>query len=425
MSIEELYALFCDSKGVTTDTRKCEKESLFFALKGEHFNGNLFANKALENGASFAIVDELHFQPSPQYILVENVLQTLSELATYHRRKLNKTVLAITGTNGKTTTKELIATALSVEYNVCFTQGNYNNHIGVPLTLLSATASNDLIIIEMGANHSGEIGYLCNIAEPNYGIITNIGMAHLEGFGSQENIIKTKKQLYDYILKTSGKIFINKEDALLSSISSGIEKVPYSFDFNLTLTKQTPFLEFIYKDVETNIPFLTNFIGGYNVPNFLAAITIARYFKVPIKKAIKALEAYSPGNNRSQLKQTDKNTLILDAYNSNPSSLTEAIHNFITLKHPNKYLILGDMKELGEYSKDEHQKIADLLSGQNSLHPILIGTEFAQVKYTGNIQCFENTDSAKKYLMKEDVKDALILLKGSRSMKLEDLIPLL
>lgn len=425
MSIEELYILFSTSKGVTTDTRNCKKGSLFFALKGEHFNGNLFADKAIANGASHAIVDELHFAPHTQYIRVEDVLKTLSELATYHRRKLNKPVIAITGTNGKTTTKELIATALSQQYNVCFTQGNFNNHIGVPLTLLEAKSTHEILIIEMGANHPGEITHLCKIAEPNFGLITNIGIAHLDGFGSEENIIKTKKELYNYILNTSGKIFINNEDALLSSISTGIESIHYGTDFKLTLTKQDPFLWFRYCDRFNEQIFKTHFIGGYNTPNFYAAISIANYFKVPTEKALKALETYIPGNNRSQLKTTEKNTLILDAYNSNPSSLTEAIHNFTSLNHSKKLLILGDMKELGEYSIEEHQKITDLISTQKELNAILVGSEFAQTKTADSNICFPDITSTKAHLEQAEITDTLILLKGSRSMKLEELIPYL
>lgn len=423
MSIEELYQLFCKSKGVTTDTRNCKPGSLFFALTGEHFNGNKFTKQAFENGASYAVVDELYDNPTPQLILVKDVLETLTSLAKYHRQKLGKPVLAITGSNGKTTTKELIATVLSTHFSICFTQGNYNNHIGVPLTLLSAKPTDDIIITEMGANHPGEIGYLSKIAEPDYGLITNIGKAHLEGFGSFENIIKTKKELYDYIQKTSGKIFINSSDSLLVSISKDIKCIPYENDFSLSLILQNPFLSFQYKDAIDSVDFSTSFIGSYNVPNFKAAITIGRYFKVPTAKIIKALETYQPGNNRSQLHKTAHNTLILDAYNSNPSSLTEAVKNFISLNHANKQLILGDMKELGEYSLEEHQRIADLLENQPEIDVMLIGPEF--VKTQSKWPTFERVEQASNYLKSNFIKDALILLKGSRSMKLEELIPLL
>lgn len=423
MTIEALYDIFCRSTGVTTDTRNCKQGSLFFALKGGNFNGNEFAGKAIESGASYVVVDELMGEPSSHHILVKNVLETLTALATHHRRQLKRPVLAITGTNGKTTTKELIATVLSSHYNICYTQGNLNNHIGVPLTLLSAKSTDDIIITEMGANHPGEIGYLCTIAEPDFGIITNIGKAHLEGFGSYENIIKTKKELYDYIQKTSGKIFLNGADELLTSISKSIDSIAYESNFILTLTRQDPFLWFRFKDAESELIFKTNFIGGYNAPNFKAAVTIGKYFEVPTQKIINALGEYAPGNNRSQLTKTEKNTLILDAYNSNPSSLTEAIQNFISLDHPSKCLILGDMKELGEYAALEHQKITDLLENNPQVTAFLIGPEFHQTQ--SSLPKFMNAQEAARHFDASPLLNKLILLKGSRSMKLEELIPLL
>lgn len=424
MQLKELYTLFLKHPHITTDSRNCKPGSLFFALKGESFNGNKFANKALEAGCSYAIIDESEYNNSPEHILVPDVLETLTLLANLHRKKLNKPVIAITGTNGKTTTKELIATTLSVKYNVCATQGNFNNHIGVPLTLLGATAQHDILIIEMGANHMGEIAKLCEIAEPDYGLITNIGKAHLEGFGSYENIIKTKGELYEYIRKKNGKIFINQEDPTLHSISTGINKIEYTNKntFQLNILKQDPYLQLKYSDKDLSKTLSTQFIGAYNLINFKAAICIGQHFKVNTELFLNKLEQYQPKNNRSQLTKTTKNSIIQDAYNANPSSVALAIQNFKTLKHDAKLVILGDMKELGDFATVEHQKIVDSLENSPELAIILIGLEFEKTQTSTKIKKFTTVEEAKKHLTLHAPINHLILLKGSRSMKMEELI---
>lgn len=420
--IDSLYAIFKEFPNITTDTRKCVPGSIFIALKGERFNGNEFAQQALESGAEYAIIDEKEFATdNPRIILVEDCLCTLQKLARYHRRILNKPVIGITGTNGKTTTKELTAAVLGKKYNVLFTQGNLNNHIGVPLTLLQLKEEHDIAVIEMGANHPGEIKTLAEIAEPNFGLITNIGKAHLEGFGSFEGVIKTKGELYDYIRKTGGKIFRHNENSILKDLSSGIESILYGEAERIFVSgriiENNPYLGFLWKHATYTGEVHSQLIGSYNLPNALAAIAIGCFFQVPHKDISKALASYEPSNNRSQLKATKKNHLIIDAYNANPTSMLAALKNFDTMDVSNKVLILGDMKELGETSLQEHQQIVDFISKLHIKDVILSGEMFKQTNH--EFLVFETTDELIHYLQNRLFENSYILIKGSRGMALE------
>ena len=387
MKLSALYQIFLDCQLVTTDSRNCPEGSLFIALKGESFNGNAFAGKALETGCAYAVIDESEYaiEGDQRYILVDDCLQTLQQLANYHRRQLGTRVIGITGTNGKTTTKELISAVLSQSHNILYTLGNLNNHIGVPSTLLRLKAEHDLAVIEMGANHPGEIKFLSEIVEPDCGIITNVGKAHLEGFGSFEGVIKTKGELYDFLRKKEGStVFIHHDNAYLMNIAGGLNLIPYGTEDDLyvngRITGNSPYLTFEWKagkDGET-YQVQTQLIGEYNFPNALAAITIGRFFGVEDAKINEALAGYTPQNNRSQLKKTDDNTLIIDAYNANPTSMMAALQNFRNMEVPHKMLILGDMRELGAESAAEHQKIADYLKECAFEKVWLVGDQFEQ-----------------------------------------------
>ena len=431
MTIKELYKLFIQFDTVVTDTRAIVPNSLFFALKGDSFNGNLFAKEALNKGAKYAIVDENIDSLDSRLILVNNVLETLQNLANYHRRQLNIPVIGITGTNGKTTTKELIFTTLLQKYNAIATEGNLNNHIGVPLTLLKIKKQHEIAIVEMGANHLGEIAELCKIAEPNYGIITNVGKAHLEGFLSFENIIDTKLDLYRFVESVKGINFILKENSEFNDFIEKPNFINYSYKDSTANNYgkgeiNDSFLKFTLEkidDVNINkISINTKIVGLYNQSNLLAAITIGNYFKVPLDKIKLALENYTPSNNRSQLIETTRNKLILDAYNANPTSVKNALENFKEIGHPKKKIILADMLELGNFSSEEHQKITEQVIDTN-IEAILIGPEFSKTK-------LKNKKIIKKYALAQElidsgslnnIKDSLILIKGSRGMKLEKL----
>ena len=362
MKLSALYQIFLDCQLVTTDSRNCPEGSLFIALKGESFNGNAFAGKALETGCAYAVIDESEYaiEGDQRYILVDDCLQTLQQLANYHRRQLGTRVIGITGTNGKTTTKELISAVLSQSHNILYTLGNLNNHIGVPSTLLRLKAEHDLAVIEMGANHPGEIKFLSEIVEPDCGIITNVGKAHLEGFGSFEGVIKTKGELYDFLRKKEGStVFIHHDNAYLMNIAEGLNLIPYGTEDDLyvngRITGNSPYLTFEWKAGKDGKSYQvqTQLIGEYNFPNALAAITIGRFFGVEDAKINEALAGYTPQNNRSQLKKTDDNTLIIDAYNANPTSMQASLANFHNMKVENKMLILGDMRELGKDGPEE------------------------------------------------------------------------
>lgn len=427
MNIEELYQIYLEHPQVTTDSRNCGEGSIFFALKGTNFNGNEYAEKAIEKGCSYAIVDEEQYaNKKKNIILVDNSLKTLQKLARHHRKKLKIPVIGITGTNGKTTTKELITAVLKQEYKVLATKGNLNNHIGVPLTLLEINKDHEIAVIEMGANHMGEIKALCEIADPNFGLITNIGHAHLEGFGSFENIIKTKGELYEYIRnRKDGKIFIDHDNPILQNIAEGMTKIEYGKDDGLfvigKMVANDPYLSFVWKFSQNPHVVHTKLIGDYNLANALASITIGKYFGVKSSLVCKALEEYVPSNNRSQLKETSKNHLIIDAYNANPTSMMAALSNFSNMPVHHKALILGDMKELGENSIIEHQKVTDFVKDKHFEKVFLIGENFCKTQ--SPYQCFKNLDEFNEYLTKnQPLKDNYILIKGSRGLELEKCI---
>ncbi len=426
MEIEELYNRFTECNGLTTDSRHCPEGSMFLALKGETFNGNAFAAQSLAQGCRYAVVDEPQYASpeNPRIILVDNCLDTLQKLANYHRRRLGTRMIGVTGTNGKTTTKELIATVLGEKFKVLYTQGNFNNHIGVPLTLLRLKPEHEMAVIEMGANHPGEIKTLVHIAEPDYGIITNVGKAHLQGFGSFEGVIRTKGELYDFLReKENSTIFIQNENPYLNKIAAGLTCVRYGQAPGLDVTGKvvacSPFLHFSWTAEGTSHEVQTHLIGSYNLDNALAAVTIGRYFGVEDAKICHALSSYVPQNNRSQLVHTASNTLIVDAYNANPTSMMAALENFRQMEAAHKVAILGDMKELGEGSHEEHQKVVDFLKECGFERVMLVGPEFG-----GTASSFEHYKDVKEVealLAAHPLQGCCILVKGSNSMKLSEL----
>lgn len=429
MKLSALYQIFLDCQLVTTDSRNCPEGSLFIALKGESFNGNAFAGKALETGCAYAIIDEPEYavEGDQRYILVDNCLQTLQQLANYHRRQLGTQVIGITGTNGKTTTKELISAVLSQSHNILYTLGNLNNHIGVPSTLLRLKAEHDLAVIEMGANHPGEIKFLSEIAEPDCGIITNVGKAHLEGFGSFEGVIKTKGELYDFLRKKEGStVFIHHDNAYLMNIAGGLNLIPYGTEDDLyvngRITGNSPYLTFEWKAGKAGETYQvqTQLIGEYNFPNALAAITIGLFFGVEAAKINEALAGYTPQNNRSQLKKTNDNTLIIDAYNANPTSMMAALQNFRNMEVPHKMLLLGDMRELGAESAAEHQKIADYIKECDFEEVWLVGEQFAAAEHS--FKTYPNVQEVIKELETNKPKGYTILIKGSNGIKLSSTV---
>lgn len=429
MDITDIYKFFENNPSITIDSRTSSAGSIFFALKGPNFDGNEFALQALENGCSYAIIDNPIFKTHPNMILVNDALSILQEMAHLHRKKFKIPVIAITGTNGKTTTKELVTSVLSQEYNVLSTKGNFNNHIGVPLTLLSMKKEHEIAVIEMGANHLGEIKKLAEIAAPDYGLITNIGHAHIEGFGSYENIIKAKSELYDYLRHHEGKVFVNYDNELLRKLSDKMTTIYYglgeSRDQFLTgkVISSNPFLQFEWNFVSCHHVVKTQLIGKYNLSNALAAIAIGKYFGIKGKLICKALEEYIPNNNRSQLKKTDHNMLIIDAYNANPTSMLAALDNFDQMQVNHKVLILGDMNELGEESTAEHQNIINYISQHNFDKVFLIGNNFKKIN--NKYLCFIHIDNFIEYLAENPIKDSYILLKGSRKVCLEKCIDML
>lgn len=417
MKIEQLYQLYTQFFLVDTDTRKIRKNTIFFALKGANFNGNTFAEKALEQGANYAIVDEADYVTSDKIILVENSLQTLQRLANYHRNQLNIPFIALTGSNGKTTTKELIASVLQQKYNVTATKGNLNNHIGVPLTLLSIQPETEIAIIEMGANHQKEIGFLASIAEPDFGYITNFGKAHLEGFGGVEGVIKGKSELYDYLRSNNKTAFINPDDAIQVEKSKGIKTI--SFPESIQFLMADPFVEVSFK----NTIISSNLVGDYNYTNIAIAICIGNYFNIKDSAIKEALKNYIPKNNRSEIIKTKDNKILLDAYNANPSSMEMALKNFSKIKANSKTIILGDMFELGEESEKEHQKIADLAASLKFDTIFFVGNLFNIVN-TDKHQ-FKNFKDLESFLKNNPLKNQYILIKGSRGMQLERCLQLI
>jgi len=410
MNIKNLHELFLVNSLVDTDTRKIRKGSLFFALKGDNFNGNKFALEALEKGVNYAIIDEEEYNIHDKAILVDNVLTTLQQLANYHRKYLNTTIISLTGSNGKTTTKELINSVLSKKFNTTATFGNLNNHIGVPLTLLAMTPKTEIGIVEMGANHLKEIELLCAITEPNYGYITNFGKAHLEGFGSIDGVIKAKSELYDFLRNTNGKVFLNTDDCIQLKQSKGIENIIFNNE-EIKFIEANPFVKVKFK----NTIIKSKLIGKYNYNNIAAAIAIGNYFKISEKLIKNAIENYKPANNRSQIIKKGTNNIILDAYNANPSSMQAAIENFNQIKGTSKIVFLGDMFELGENSKIEHQKIAELATSLGFKEVYLIGKAFSTTSVK-NAFIFESFETLKSSIKLLNFENSSILIKGSRGM---------
>jgi UDP-N-acetylmuramoyl-tripeptide--D-alanyl-D-alanine ligase len=422
--MENLFQLFYQTSGVSTDTRKIKEDSLYIALKGGNFDGNTFADKAIEQGAKYAIVDNKDFANESTIFHVDDSLVFLQKLSNYHRKRFDIPLIGITGSNGKTTSKELINAVLTQKYNVLCTAGNLNNHIGVPLTLLNLTEEHQIAIIEMGANKPKDIEELCIIAEPNYGIITNVGKAHLQGFLSFEGVIETKSELYAFVKNNQGKIVINGDDEILNNKANSfqLEKVTYGTNgenhIQGELVRLNPFVELRWKSADYNSPIIqTNLVGKYNFLNFLAAITFGTIFKVENEKINEAISNYEPTNNRSQVQKTKENTLIIDCYNANPSSMQLALESFKEIQHPNKLAILGDMFELGLESEIEHKKIIDYCV-ENKIQFLTVGDFFQKHNSSG----YKNTQETIEFINSANIKNSLILLKGSRGIALEKII---
>lgn len=426
MTIQDLYRCYLQHPTITTDTRNCPKGSIFFALKGASFNGNAFAQSAIEKGCAYAVVDEAQYaeEGDGRYILVEDVLKTLQDLAAYHRQQLTIPVLQITGTNGKTTTKELVSAVLSKKYKTLYTEGNLNNHIGVPRTLLRITPEYEMAVIETGANHPGEIEFLCRMVQADYGLITNVGRAHLEGFGSFEGVKATKGELYADLSARGKKAFINAFDNDLmemgrkASLTLFNTLLPY---VEGRVSEVNPFLQVQWRE-DDEMPWhtvQTHLIGAYNIANVRAAVSVGLHFGVPADDIDAALEAYQPTNSRSELRQTEKNSLIVDAYNANPTSMSAALDNFEFIETPHKMVVLGEMRELGADSKQEHQKVVDRLKQSKIERIWLVGKEFANVAEDDErIQLFPTVEEVKSQLAVHPVEGFTILIKGSNGTKL-------
>ncbi len=461
MNIEQLYAEYLKRRDVTTDSRKVREGSIFFALKGDNFDGNRFAASALEQGAALCVIDNPECKVDDRCAVVDDVLKTLQELARYHRSQLTVPVIGITGTNGKTTTKELLAAVLSKRYRVHATQGNFNNHIGVPLTLLSMPADAEMMIVEMGANHPGEIDFLCNIANPEFGLITNVGKAHLEGFGSFKGVIRTKTELYKHLAAMAGVIFVNSDNEILMERAEKMSQLPsspsvlpgvipsipgakpsdYTEDFKVrgvnmpmasvvtygssetaeckgAFVSADPYMKFYFEDDDNVYTVQSQLIGAYNYDNAMAAVCVGRYFGVELFDIKTAIEEYCPSNNRSQFKRTERNALVLDCYNANPSSMGVAVDNFIAMKADNKVVMLGGMKELGGDSKAEHRKLFDKVKGGGFGQIVLVGDEFRFAEGEKDVMWFANSGDALAHLKANQLSGATILIKGSNSNKM-------
>ncbi|SKA08882.1 UDP-N-acetylmuramoyl-tripeptide--D-alanyl-D-alanine ligase [Chitinophaga eiseniae] len=424
MTIEQIYHIYLQHFSIQTDTRKLQPNDIFFALKGDNFNGNEFAAKALEMGAAFAVVDEAAYYTQPDKMaLVDNVLETLQALALWHRKQLNIPFLAITGTNGKTTTKELVNAALSAGFKTYATVGNLNNHIGVPLTILAIRPDVQIAVIEMGANHQKEIAGYCKIALPTHGIITNIGKAHLEGFGSEEGVRIAKGELYDYLRDNNGTVFVCNDYPYLLEMSKGIPHVVTYGSKEADYTG-TPAADKALLGVQVNnhnIGFIqTRLTGAYNFPNVMAAVAVASHFNVPAEKIGPAIAAYTPSNNRSQVMQQGTNTIIMDAYNANPSSMKAAIDNFLGIEAPKKVLMLGAMMELGADSVKEHEALVEQLQRHHWEAVVLVGGDFKKVNHP--YIYLDSSAEAAKWLQQQQFRDTHILIKGSRSTGMEKVL---
>ena len=423
---KEIYKLFQKFPRISTDSRKIEKNSIFFALKGDNFNGNMYAAAAIQQGAAIAIIDEKEFEISDKTILVKNALITLQELASIHRETLGLPILGITGTNGKTTTKELVAAILAQKFKVKFTQGNLNNHIGVPLTLLKMNSETEFGVVEMGANHPGEIAKLCEITNPDYGIITNIGKAHLEGFGSFEGIIKTKSELFSHLMKKNGTIFYNNENSILVDLVDKFQnKISFgtkNADITGELLQSLPYIH-IKTNFKKGVLYLnTKLIGDYNFENIMAAVCIGSHFGVDPLKIQIALKEYVPDNSRSQLIEKGELKIIMDAYNANPTSMQASIKSFLSGGSNNNVLILGDMLELGDYSQQEHINILNLLKSYQTGDIFLVGEIFSKIAGKYNYKHFIKVEQLCEFLNKSHIKKANVLIKGSRGIQLEKVL---
>ena len=425
MTTEELYKVFKQYPSVQTDTRKLKEGDIFFALKGDNFNGNTFAEKAIEAGAAFAVIDEAQYAIFGKTILVDDVLTSLQQLAKHHRQQFNIPFIAITGSNGKTTTKELIHAVLSSAFNTYTTAGNLNNHIGVPLTLLKIKDDAELAVIEMGANHQKEIASYCTYTLPTHGLITNCGKAHLEGFGGIEGVRKGKGELFDYLRENNGTAFIMQDYDYLQQMSTGIPAIiKYGTDDADTegsLLKSEPFLEVYIKKEPPIASIQTKLVGSYNLPNVLAAVAVGHYFKISAEKIKQAIEEYTPSNSRSQMIEKGSNKIILDAYNANPSSMKAAIENFSAIPADNKVLLLGAMAELGDESLAEHRALTELIKQYNWKAVVLVGGDFLKIEHP-YLQ-FQNTAEAKDWLQLQNFENTYLLIKGSRSMQMEKVLP--
>ena len=427
MEIKNIHNLFLKCNSVSIDTRKIEENSMFFAIKGDRFDANTFAEEALKKGASFVIIDNNDYFVDERTIVVKNTLETLQELSKFHRKFLKLPIVALTGSNGKTTTKELINVVLSKKYNTKATVGNLNNHIGVPLTLLSFKPETEIGIVEMGANHQKEIEFLCDIAQPDFGYITNFGKAHLEGFGGTEGVIKGKSEMYNFLSEHNKFVFVNLDDVIQKEKTENNLRITFSqTDKNASVfinaITANPFVEIDYNGIKVT----SNLIGLYNANNINAAITIGRYFKISDTEIKEAIESYVPENNRSQMLVKNSNEIILDAYNANPSSMEVAIKNFLQLEKEDKIAILGDMFELGEESFQEHQNIVALLKEETDVKTYFIGSHFYANKIESNYLFFYETfDAFATFFKDEKIENKMILIKGSRGMALERTLELL
>lgn len=421
--LEDLYKIYLQHPTVQTDSRKIKPGDLFFALKGENFNGNHFAKNAVEAGAACVVIDEKEFEIPGKTFLVNNSLQALQQVALHHRRKFTIPFLAITGSNGKTTTKELIHAVLSSTYKTYTTEGNLNNHIGIPLTILKIKADAEIAVIEMGANHQKEIAGYCQYALPTHGLITNCGKAHLEGFGSEEGVRKGKGELFDFLRQHNGTAFIMHDYAYLNEMSKGMNQVNSYGSMNADITgsivANEPFLQVEITKGMTSV-IQTKLVGKYNFPNVLAAVCVGNYFKVPAEKIKQAIEAYTPSNSRSQLIQKGSNQYILDAYNANPSSMKVAIENFASLPAENKVLLLGAMAELGDGSIDEHLALIHLIQSYNWKEVVLVGGDFLKIKHP--FLSFTDAEAAKNWLQQQNYSHTAFLVKGSRSIQMEKIL---
>ena len=428
MEIEALYEIYRQHPVITTDSRDCPEGSIFLALKGESFDGNKFAASALDKGCAYAVVDEAEYADTSdkRYILVEDCLATFKALARHHRRQFDIPVIGITGTNGKTTTKELVAAVLGEKYNVLFTQGNFNNDVGVPKTLFRLSPEHDIAVVEMGASHPGDIKTLVETVEPAYGIITNVGKAHLQGFGSFEGVVRTKGELYDYLRNNpSSKVFIDAGNEHLMRIADGLHLIKYGvgeldgLNVRGEVVECAPFLHFRWTDGDSWYDVPTHLIGSYNIYNMLAAATIGLHFGVTPQAICHALSSYEPSNNRSQLTETAHNHLIVDAYNANPTSMAAALRNFRDMQVSPKMAILGDMRELGESSAGEHQKVVDFLAEAHLDNTWLVGEAFGNT--TTSLRKFADIEEVKAAIAAEQPRGYYILIKGSNGIKLYQL----